>query len=95
VPRVTAAASLQETLVAELVQHFGGERVPGNGVTSDREVKIDGETVHVSYSDSDNHVSIWMERGEKTARVVKYARHMDSVLATRRWDTHFLDDVAR
>jgi hypothetical protein len=86
-------ASIQEQIVDELVRAFHGERLPADGATSTRDVRIDGEPVSVSYGDG--QVSIWKESGSNTLPIVKIARHIDSVLATRQWDRHFVADTTR
>ncbi|MBK9439916.1 MAG: hypothetical protein IPN53_00855 [Comamonadaceae bacterium] len=87
------AASIQEPIIAELVRAFHGERLPVDTSTGTGSVTMDGETVRVSYGDG--QVSIWKDNGSNTMPIVKIARHIDSVLATRRWDKHFVADATK
>jgi hypothetical protein len=87
------AASIQEAIVAELARVFHGERLPVDASTSTRAIQIDGEPISVSYGDGE--VAIWKESGTNSLPIVKFARHIDSVLATRQWDKHFVKDTTR
>jgi hypothetical protein len=55
-----------------------------------REITLEGQTFNVGFTDGT--IAIWMERNGNTLPVVRIARHLDSVLATRRLDRHFVSD---
>lgn len=88
--RVTPAReSLPEAMIAFLVESFQAERVPPSGEALAPQVTIAGVPVHVSYSERDRHVSVWMDRGRDAQLVSAIAERFDAALRTGRFDAHF------
>ena len=83
-----ARDSLREALIAELVKAFGAERLPTKADGTAQQIRINGQLFNLSQSE-DGEVVMWMENHENTLPMVKLARHLDAVLATRRLDAHF------
>lgn len=84
-----ATSALQNALVEYLVAELHGEALPTTSAGGNREVKIDGRTVNVSFSEDDHHVGVWMERGKDTQLVSTIAKRFDAALATRKYDALF------
>ncbi len=85
-----ASESLRDAVIAELVGALHATVMPTAEDAYAREITLDGQTFNVGFTDGT--IAIWMERNGNTLPVVRIARHLDSVLATRRFDRHFVSD---
>jgi len=87
--RVTsAAASLRDAFVAELIASMRAERLPVEEGAYSLKLRIDGTEVSLSYGD-DDHVAVWTSGRDSTHLVERVAQHLDSALATGRFSRHF------
>lgn len=81
-----AREALQRALIDFLVAELHGERPPRVRAGESSEVKLDGRTVNVSFSEESSHVGVWIERGPDTQLVATIAKRFDAALATRKYD---------
>ena len=84
----SAAASLRDAFVAELVASMRAERLPVEEGAYSLKLRIDGTEVSLSYGD-DDHVAVWTSGRDSTHLVERVAQHLDSALATGRFSRHF------
>lgn len=82
-----ASEALREALIDFLVAELNAERLPEGGISPD--VRIGQAGVHVSFSESDGHLGVWMDRGTDSGLVVTIAQAFDAALATHRYDHLF------
>lgn len=87
--RVTSAApSLRDAFVAELVASMRAERLPVEEGAYSWTLRIDGTELSLSYGD-DDHVAVWTSGRDSTHLVERVARQLDSAMATGRFAGHF------
>jgi hypothetical protein len=84
-----ALPGLRPALIDLLVETMGAERVPAEEGAFSHEVRIDGATVNVSFSERDGHVGVWMDHGVDSRLVATIAQRFDAALATHRYDHLF------
>ena len=84
-----ALPGLRPALIDFLVETMGAERVPAEEGAFSHEVRIDGATVNVSFSERDGHVGVWMDHGVDSRLVATIAQRFDAALATHRYDRLF------
>ncbi len=85
-----ARESLRTAMIDWLVAEFKGERVPVEEDRYSQRVTIDGKTIYLSWSEDDEHVGVWMDRGSDTALILTIAERFDKALATGQFDQHFV-----
>jgi hypothetical protein len=84
-----ALEGLRPALIDFLVTEFRGERLPAGVDDYAHEVRIGAVVVNVSFSASDAHVGVWVDRGTDSRLVARIAERFDAELATRRLDHLF------
>lgn len=84
-----ALPGLRTALVDFLVETMGAERLPAEEGAFAQEVRIDGATVNLGFSERDGHVGVWMDRGVDSRLVATIAQRFDAALATHRYDHLF------
>lgn len=85
-----AKESLREAMIQWLIAEFKAERVPTEEGRYSQQVRIDGKPVYLSWSEDDEHVGVWMDRGEDNSLVPMIAERFDQALATGRYDGDFV-----
>lgn len=83
-------SAMRDVVVAALVSEMSGVRQPTAKDDFSHQVKVGDVIVYVSFHD--NSVGVWMDRGTNTLPVATFARKFDTLLATRRYDSHFLKE---
>jgi hypothetical protein len=86
-----ARESLRPAMIDWLVAEFKAERVPTEEGRYSEQVSIEGKTVYLSWSKEDEHVGVWMDRGSDMSLIQSIAAKFDAVLATGRFDEHFVE----
>lgn len=85
-----ATEGLRRAMIDWLVNDLGGEPLPVDSGAYAEEVRVRGQVVHLSWSESDGHVGVWVDSGTNTDIVLEIARRFNAALATGRYDRFFV-----
>lgn len=85
-----ATSGLRAAMVDWLVREFQGERLPTDSTAYAEEVRVDGQTVYLSWDPSDRHVGVWVDSATDTRIVTTIAERWNAALATGRYDHLFV-----